>query len=208
MLRELTIDELDHVSGGVDIVVVGSSTISGSVAISQFLDDLSAWSSIQYNATNAMQDADAADNYGQEETIFVNGATTTIPTMGSAAPMLAMAAIPHPYYYLFADSDTEDFEEYMEENGQFSSEELDNMIIVHASLGNREFIVHFDGNGSGAIYIVRDRVFTDDEFEFFSLVENVQISFGQSVSAGISGRSGVLEIGNNASIAFTLIGPG
>ena len=109
--------------------------------------------------------------------------------------------------WLLPDSDLEDFIEYLMNDTDTTEQELANMIIVEATLGDKELIIAFNGYGEGAIYIVHDNVFTDDEFTLFSLISNVQVSAGQSESAGISGTSGVLNIGSDASISFTLDGP-
>ena len=82
MLRELTIEEMDFVSGGVGDIVVTGSTMTSRNSINEFFDNASAWNSILQNASNAVLDADSADDYGQEE-IIVNGMTRNDPSSGS-----------------------------------------------------------------------------------------------------------------------------
>ena len=67
MLRELTIEEMDFVSGGVGDIVVTGSTMTSRNSINEFFDNASAWNSILQNASNAVLDADSADDYGQED---------------------------------------------------------------------------------------------------------------------------------------------
>jgi hypothetical protein len=191
MLRELTMEEVGFVSGG-EIIVIGGGGIDTGVR-----DELTGGT--LGGALAAMQMA-AYGMTGETpigEDIIVQG-----------APLAAAAFFPHPWYILFADSDSEDFKEYMQKNSVLSDEELDAMIIVEAKLGDKEFIIHLDRYGGGALYIVKDNTFSNDEFTFFSLIENIQFSQSSSTSAGITGTSVSLSVSSGGTISFTIVGPG
>jgi len=189
--RTLNAAELEAVSGG-EIVVIGGG---GGGIDPMVRDELTGGTNAAAIATLAMA------QWGQMgNEIVVEG------ERGSDDDYDSTTIFPiFPYFY---DTDTDDFKEFLVEELEMTAHQAENEIIVEAKIGNQEIIVHFNGDGDGAIYIVHDNTLTDDDFVLFSEIKNAFFTkITESRTTSINEGGGSISLGNGIGITFERVGP-